>query len=125
MKTVTSVVSLIFIGLLFSCSSLTVSSDYDREYDFSKFKTYRWAKADEINPNDELAKYPLVKKRFQDAVDNELQKKGMTKLESGEPDAVVLIHAGAKERMQVTQTGCGCWSDSHQNIRPRSNFCRA
>lgn len=72
--------------------------DYDREYDFSKFRTYRWASGQEINPQDELIKNPLILKRVQTAVDNELQAKGLKKGEEGEDfDVVVLAHAGSKE----------------------------
>lgn len=89
-----------------SCgSSLQVRTDYDREYDFSKFKTYRWAANTEVHPNDELAKNPLLYKRVQAGVDKALTAKGFTKLESGDPDFVVLALAGVKEKLQVYQTG--------------------
>jgi len=98
----TAVLIVIFV---ISCSSVSIKYDYDREYDFSKFKTYRWASGKEINPDDELIKYPLLLKRIQASVDNELQAKGLKKAQEGEDfDVVVLTHAGSKERMQVSQT---------------------
>jgi hypothetical protein len=98
--------------LIFSCSSVTVKTDHDPEYDFSKFKTYRWASAEEINPDDELAKYPLVYKRVQASVDRELEARGFSRVESGEVDFVVLAHAGVKDKMQVHSTGYyGGWYD--------------
>ena len=99
-------VTAILVGLFVaSCSSVAIKYDYDREYDFSKFKTYRWASGLEINPDDELVKYPLILKRVQASVDNQLQAKGLRKMEEGEnSDIVVLAHAGSTERMQVTQT---------------------
>jgi hypothetical protein len=93
--------------ILFTCSSVTFKHDFDPEYDFEKFKTYRWASAKEINPQDELQKYPLVYKRVVAAVDKALTGKGMTKVEGDEFDIVVVAHAGSKEKMQVTQTGGG------------------
>ena len=84
------------------CSSVTVKTDYDRDVDFSKFKTYRWAAGTEINPNDELAKRPLVQKRFMRAVDQVLSEKGFAVKDSGDTDFIVLIHAGLKDKMQVT-----------------------
>jgi hypothetical protein len=81
--------------------------NYDPEYDFSKFKTYRWAAGKEINPNDELQQHPLVRDRVIKAVDKVLAEKGLTKVEGDDFDVVVLAHAGSKERMQVTQTGGG------------------
>ena len=91
--------------LLTACSSVTVRTDFDPEYDFGSFKTYRWASTDEINPNDELAKHPLVYKRVQAAVDQTMKEKGFRMIESGDPDVVVVVNAGVKERMQVHQTG--------------------
>lgn len=101
--------------LLMSCSSITVKTDFDPEYDFATFKTYRWANAQEINPNDELAKDQLIYRRVQEAVDKELAAKGMKLVESGDFDIVVVAHAGIKERMQVHQTGgyYGGWYDPY------------
>jgi len=112
MKSVSSSLITLAMILNFSCSSVTVRTDYDREYDFGKFKTYRWASAEEINPDDELAKYPLVYKRVQSSVDKELAARGFSKSESEEVDFVVLAHAGVKDRMQVHSTGYyGGWYD--------------
>ena len=107
MKFFSVLIASLIVLFVLSCSSISVQHDYDREYDFSTFKTYRWASGQEINPQDELQKYPLVLKRVQDAVDNELQAKGMKKVEGDDFDVVILAHAGSKERMQVTQTGGG------------------
>lgn len=116
MKLVQFLTASLIVLFIFSCSSISVKYDYDREYDFSTFKTYRWASGKEINPQDELTKYPLVLKRIQTSVDNELAAKGLKKVGEGEDfDVVILVHAGSKERMQVTQTGgyggYGGWYD--------------
>jgi hypothetical protein len=113
MKTLNFLIVLVVVSLVLGCSSVTVKTDYDREYDFSEFKTYRWASAQEINPNDELARNPLVQKRVMEAVDKTLAAKGMQKVEGDDSDVVVLAHAGSKEKMQVTQTGgyYGGWYD--------------
>ena len=105
MKIVYRILALVLASLIVSCSSVTVKTDYDPEYDFSKFKTYRWANAKEINPNDELAQHPLIQKRVMLAVDKTLEAKGMQKVESEDVDVVVLAHAVSKEKMQVMQTG--------------------
>jgi hypothetical protein len=114
---VLSIVLLAGLSLMaMSCSSVTIKTDYDREYDFVKFKTYRWAEGKEINPQDELQKYPLVLKRVQAAVTKTLAEKGLQEAKEGEDfDLVVLVHAGSKERMQVHNTGgyggYGGWYD--------------
>jgi hypothetical protein len=111
MKTLNVFIFFVLAFLILSCSSVTVKTDYDREYDFSEFKTYRWAQ--EINPDDELARNPLVQKRVMEAVDRTLAAKGMQKVESEDVDVVVLAHAGSKEKMQVTQTGGGYYRVSY------------
>ncbi len=93
--------------MLVQCSSITVKTDFDPEYNFADFKTYRWASAKEMNPNDVLVKDPLILKRVIAAVDIELAKKDFKLVESGEVDAVVLAHAGVKEKTQIYQTGSG------------------
>ena len=93
--------------MMLACSSITVKHDFDPEYDFTTFKTYRWTSAKEINPQDELQKYPLLYKRVVKAVDKTLAEKGFTKVEGDEFDVVVVAHAGSKEKVQVTQTGGG------------------
>jgi hypothetical protein len=93
--------------IMMSCSSVKFVHDFDPEYDFSKFKTYRWASAKELNPNDELQKNPLIYKRVVAAVDKALAEKGLKLVEGDEFDVVVLAHAGMKEKMQINQTGGG------------------
>ncbi|TVL99763.1 MAG: DUF4136 domain-containing protein [Candidatus Brocadia sp. WS118] len=93
--------------ILTSCSSLIVRHDYDREYNFNQYKTYRWPADSEIDKNDVLARNSLVYKRVQAAVDKELKAKGFTLQESGETDFVVVAHAGVKDKMQIHQYGGG------------------
>ena len=93
------------LSLRFGCSSMTVKQDFDQEYDFNAFKTYRWAAGKEINPQDELQKYPPVYKRVVAAVDKALAIKGVKQVKGDDFDVVVVAHAGSKEHMQVHQTG--------------------
>lgn len=95
------------------CSSMTVRTDYDREQDFSGYKTYHWPDTQDLNPNDVLQQEPLVAKRVMAAVDKVLQEKGFKLVESGEVDFVVFIHAGVEDRMRVTNWGghYGGWYD--------------
>lgn len=108
MKVLKLILSLTLLFTLFACSSVTIKSDFDPEYNFTKFKTYRWATDQEVAPNDELSKYPLVKRRAIAAIDKSLAKKGFTKVEGeAAADVVMVVHAASKERMQVTNTGGG------------------
>jgi len=102
---------LVLIIIVAGCSSLTVKTDYDQNADFKSLKSYRWAKDSEINPDDELQKNPLVQKRIMAGVDKVLSQKGFSLNETGDVDFVVMVHAGIKEKMQVTDWGNRGWYD--------------
>jgi hypothetical protein len=82
--------------------------DYDREVDFSMYKTYRW-----IDKSKKQAKkrartaYTLMDKRVKSAADEQLEAKGMQKLLSGTPDLLVNYQVSAKEKVDVTHYGYG------------------
>jgi hypothetical protein len=88
---------------MWGCSSIKVESDFDPKNDFSNYKTYTWYKG-EMPADDALSKNPLAKKRIVATIDYVLDKKGF-KIDNENPDFVVIVHAGIKERMQVNQYG--------------------
>jgi hypothetical protein len=88
------------IGILISCSSISVNYDYDPGTDFSKYKTYRIYQK-QIK-GDALSRNQMVRKRVFISIEKVMGTKGYTKSESEEVDFVVVTHAGIKDRMQVT-----------------------
>jgi hypothetical protein len=94
---------------LLSCSSVSYKSDFDQSTDFSKYKKYKWFAGEQ--PDDELSKNPLVKKRIHESVDKVLKQKGFSPVEGDDADFVVVIHGGTKERMQIYNTGGIGWYD--------------
>jgi len=96
-----SVITLSLIG----CSSIKYSTDFDPTQDFSKYKTYRFANPSEVDPEDLLNQYPLIKKRVMAAIEEDFAAKGFQIAEEGEPDFVVILASGSKEKMSVTNTG--------------------
>ena len=94
---------------LLSCSSVSYKSDFDKLTDFSKYKKYTWFAGEQ--PDDELSKNPLVKKRIHESVDKVLKQKGFSPVEEDDADFVVVIHGGTKERMQIYNTGGIGWYD--------------
>ena len=90
---------LLFVSLV-GCSSISTNTDYDPTVDFTQYKTYMWF-AGEMPADDELSKYPLIKKRIANSVEKALDAKGYTKGTQDNYDFVVIIHAGTKERMQM------------------------
>ena len=98
----TFVLLVTFVG----CSSISTSTDYDPTVDFTQYKTYMWF-AGEMPADDELGKYPLVKKRVANSVEKALEAKGYTKGTEDNYDFVVIIHAGTKEKMQMNTYNYG------------------
>ena len=108
MKIISSIILASFVLVFIGCSSLKVTTDFDPSQDFGKYKTYRWANSKEINPNDALARNPLIKKRVINGIDKALQDKGFVlAAKDTEPDFIVITHAGVQEKMNVTQTSGG------------------
>lgn len=104
---------LMFAALFFAwagCSSVTVKSDYDPEFDFASYKTFAiW---NGQIPNDELAQHPLVQKRIKATIARVLQEKGYKLVDSvDDADFGVVTHAGSKEKIQVTDWGRTGWYD--------------
>ncbi len=106
-KTLLTVVALVFLT---SCASVSVVTDYDREEDFGTYKTFKMYSGKPI-PGDELSKDPLVKSRFENAIKEELIKKGFVYKDSDNVDFMVVIHAGIKQKMRVTNWGSRGWYD--------------
>jgi len=86
------------------CSSMKISNDYDRQADFSQYKTYTWRDS-ETNVADTD---PFAHERFISAVDRQLAAKGFSKASSGsDPDVVVTYHAEDKQGMSLDTTYMG------------------
>lgn len=110
MNSLKFLLSFLIIVALAACSTVSVSTDYDPEVDFSQYKTYRWYEGKPV-PGDELAKAPLIQKRVMAGIDKALQEKGFEKTDSDAADIVIVIHAGIKDRMQITNYGSYGWYD--------------
>lgn len=94
----------ILIFLLFvlnSCSSVNVYSDFDKNIDFSQYKTFAFHK----RGIDRVQISELDKKRILHAIETELAKKGMTKSET--PDLLINILTKEREQVDVNQFNAG------------------
>lgn len=92
--------------IIWGCSSYSYKTDFDPSIDFSGYKTYMWY-AGKMPDDDALSRNPLVKKRVAAGVDKALQAKGYTIGTQDAFDFVVIIHAGNKQKTQVTNYGYG------------------
>lgn len=100
-----SVIKIVPLALLFvllaSCSSVKVASDYDKNANFSEYKTFAFYKPgiDKVEISD------LDKRRILRALEAELMAKGMTKSET--PDMLVSIFTKSREQVNVYNNGFG------------------
>lgn len=106
MKKVILFFTILLLVTFVGCSSISTNTDYDPTVDFTKYKTYMWY-AGEMPADDELGKYPLVKKRIANSVEKSLQAKGYTKGTQENYDFVIILHAGTKEKMQMNSYNYG------------------
>lgn len=97
-------IPVLLLFMLSSCgSSITVYSDFDKSADFSQYKTYAFNK----KAIDKVQISSLDKKRILQAIETELDKKGMTKSEN--PDLTIGIFTKEKEQVDVTTSYFGGW----------------
>lgn len=91
----------VFALLMSSCTSVRVASDYDKEANFSDYKTFAFYKTgiDKAEIND------LDKRRILRAIESELLAQGLTKSEN--PDIIVSIFTKSRERINVWNNGWG------------------
>lgn len=99
------VVPVLALVLLGACSSVRVVTDYDREANFSTYKSYAFYKTgiDKAQISD------LDKKRILVAIDQEFNRRGFEK--SKQPDILISIFTREKERVDVYNNawGYGGW----------------
>src|SRR3954465_4173212 len=92
---------LLGVALLPACApALKVTSDYDRQADFSKYKTYSFSpQSSELQVND------LNKRRILTEIETQMAAKGFSKAETG--DIIVDVRISAQERKEATATTTG------------------
>jgi hypothetical protein len=79
-----------------------IVTDYDHKIDFSKYKTYSWAKVEMPDP--------LWNDRVKDAVDKELSSKGWTKVpDGGDVSLVALGTTKEKTTLRTFYDGFDGW----------------
>lgn len=115
MKRVHLIFVLLVVFISTSCSTLRTSYDYDKQIDFSKYKTFAFYKEgmaiSKLNDID--------KKRFMSAVTVVLETKGMTSTVNN-PDFLVNIIVKGRERIDVSESnpyGYGWWYIPSVSVR--------
>lgn len=100
MKTI-KLLPLFCLFVLTSCSSVRVNTDYDKNADFTQYKTFAFHKTgiDKVEISD------LDKRRILNAIDAEMTAKGFTKSEK--PDILVNIFTKSRQQVDVNQFNAG------------------
>ena len=91
---------LFLVTITMACSSLKIAVDYDRQIDFSKYKTYNFAEGDLLPNVGQLDRDRIIR-----AIENEMSLKGFTK--SDNPEILLDLHVKTKEQMEATATTTG------------------
>jgi hypothetical protein len=79
----------------------TVTYDYDRTANFSRFRTYTWTRGNPVTD-------PLNHQRIVRAVETQLAARGFTKVDSGRnPDVFVAYHAAMDQSIEINAFGSG------------------
>ncbi|MGD9346056.1 MAG: DUF4136 domain-containing protein [Candidatus Aminicenantes bacterium] len=99
-----SITTFFIISLLIfsaSCTSTKVQFDYDRQEDFSQFRTYSFIPLPD-NLKTEIS--PMVVRRIEEAIALTLGDKGFQRTEAS-PDFLVAIHLESKDKFDVQNWG--------------------
>jgi hypothetical protein len=92
---------LLTLGLLLASASSAIAQDvrynFDKDTDFSKFKTYKWVELKSAQKPDEL-----TAKQIKAAIDAELAKKGLTETNSDDADLYIGYQTAIGQEKQFT-----------------------
>ena len=91
------------------CSTMTVSTDYDKTASFAAYKTFDFIPAEEV-------KNPLIRQRIEDAITTQLQAKGLTR-SADSPDLLIAGHGKLSSETHFDTTsfgyGMGGWGGGY------------
>ena len=92
----------LLVGVVTATVAQDVRYDFDKEKDFSKFKSYKWVTITGADQPDEL-----TGKRIMAAVDAELATKGLTKTDSDTADLYLAYQTAVGTEKQFTSYNTG------------------
>ncbi len=100
-KLILFAIALLFLGAK-STLAQDVRYDFDKDKDFSKYKTYKWVSIKDADQPDEL-----TGKRIVAAVDAELATKGLTKTDGDTADVFLAYQTAIGTEKQLTSYNTG------------------
>lgn len=87
-------------AVIAACSSIKASYDYDKQADFSNYKTYAYSEGTLKLPVQELNR-----NRVLEAIDHEMSARGFSK--SDNPDVLLDLHVKTEQKRDATATTTG------------------
>ncbi len=93
-------VYIVLLALLMGCSSLKTSYDYDKQTDFTKYKTYGYTEEALKLPIQEINRNRLIA-----AIDREMTARGLSKSEN--PDVLIDLIGKTQQKRDATATTTG------------------
>src|SRR6516164_11025042 len=102
MKRSVALLMVMFAFAVVRANAQDVRYDFDKDKDFSKYKTYKWVPIKGADQPDEL-----TAKRIMAAVDTELATKGLTKTDSDNADLLVGYQTALGTEKQFTSYNTG------------------
>jgi hypothetical protein len=94
----------LILAAVFGCSGVKVSTDYNNEFDFDRFKTYGWMATKPDLLRDPLVDTALLDRRVKRAVDDELAVMGYVRADA-DPDFLLSYHFGTESQVDVSSCG--------------------
>ncbi len=84
-----------------SCSTLSVSTDFNPAYDFTKLKTYAWLDDGSVPSDDARVNNDLIVDRVRKAVERTLAAKGYVQVGSASADFTVSWFGAIDKKLQI------------------------
>jgi len=88
--------------VVFACSSVTVFSDYDKDYSFKGLRIFQWID-DSSNASKSIK--PSTNRFIRKNIEESLIEKGFSKADDNKPDFYVIYHLGVEEQLNVKDFG--------------------
>ena len=91
----------------FACSGIRVTTDYDPSADFSDVRSYAWFDERSGVQGDRADVTSLLDRRVRSAVDAELQRKGIARVDKSAAKVLVSYHLGVETKLDVNTVNTG------------------
>jgi len=85
--------------LLAGCSTLTVKSDYNPDYNYGRISTYAWLEG-EKHSDDTRINNTLIINRINNAINKEMAARGLEESTDGNPDIYVNWFGGIEDKIR-------------------------